>query len=113
MAKKDYPELEGKLIEYLYKDGSKVSGRVALCNYDIGISITDPDDPTDHLVCLNGPHAPTEENYQRECYKKQFYFFIAQIKKGTIHVETTIKAYTKMQATIGNSGRMVSCPVGY
>jgi hypothetical protein len=54
---KDFPELEGKEIQYKFLDGEQMTGVVVGCNYDIGITIMQPESDV-YLLCVNGPSSP-------------------------------------------------------
>ena len=82
--KRDYPELEGKEVQWIYTDGKTDSGIVAGCNFFLGITIQDKNDKTNKLCCYNGPNSP--QPYSgfgcAENYEKMFQYKIKQIKDG-------------------------------
>ena len=87
--KTDYEELEGKEIDYVYKDGEKVKAKVVGCNYDIGISIVRSDNLSHHVVCFNGPMSPLwdkRHHYANE-YDTMFVLAVRMIEKGTVFVK--------------------------
>lgn len=91
MSKKDYPELEGMIIDYKYKNDNVRKGIVIGCNYDIGLTIVDKDDKDYYLLCFNGKESPGMKSGRLKItgdprkYKMLFYSAVAQIKKGVIN----------------------------
>jgi len=93
--KRDYPELEGKVIEYVNPDFPEIkSALVVGVNHDIGITLVDAEDTSEYLVCLIGPSSPLweraiplhhpqrTETEEIKTYKKIFAFIIKMIKIG-------------------------------
>lgn len=55
VGRDDYPELEGKIIDYKMSDGIIDKGIVIGCNRSVGITIVNVQDKDDYLVCFSGP----------------------------------------------------------
>lgn len=86
--KKDYPELEGKVVRYL-SDEYDLTGVVAGCNYDIGISLKNVEDGEDYLMCVLGPSSPQVKDwgdveFPEEDYAVSFISIIKMLEKGTV-----------------------------
>ena len=58
VSRDDYPELEGKLVDYEYRDGVVKTGIVVGCNRSLGITIVNAENKEHYLVCFAGPVAP-------------------------------------------------------
>ena len=90
--KRDYPELEGKEVQWFYTDDpTPIIGIVIGCNFFVGLTITDKDDKTHKLCCYNGPNSPQpyEGFGNAEKYEKMFQFKIKQIKDGVCNGQDT------------------------
>lgn len=116
MAKKDYPELEGKEVLVDTGEGIK-TGIVVGCNYDIGISIINKEDKQDYLLCGSGPGAPnyisdlTDKEIKAE--KAIFYSHVRLIKKGFIPANSIDRIYAFTNTNGINSNPTAdSCPFG-
>lgn len=78
-----HEELEGKEVLYKYNEESFI-GIVVGCEWPIGVTITEKDNPEILLVCLVGPSAP---NYTAGSEKRTHQIFnqlIEMIKDGII-----------------------------
>jgi len=91
--KRDYPELEGKVIKYVNPDFPEITSALVVgVNYDIGITLVNAEDTTDYLCCLTGPLSPQwercmgTESEKREEHKKLFAARLKMIKDGKFHV---------------------------
>ena len=92
--KRDYPELEGKVIEYVNPDFPEIkSALVVGVNYDIGITIVNADNVNQYLSCTRGPSSPHwkgcrgTESAKMEAYKEVFACKIKMIKAGKFDPE--------------------------
>lgn len=91
--KRDYPELEGKVIEYVNPDFPEIKSVLVVgVNYDIGITLVNAEDKTDYLYCLVGPLSPIwkkcdgPESKKTADYKKLFPIRLKMIKDGKFNV---------------------------
>ena len=87
--KRDYPELEGKVIKYVNPDFPEIkSALVVGVNYDIGITLVNAEDSSDYLCCLTGPASPRwkrcggTKKAKMELHKKAFPIIIDMITDG-------------------------------
>lgn len=56
--KRDYPELLDKIITWsssTWRHGKPEKARVIGCDYHIGVTLVDADDPSIYVHCLRGP----------------------------------------------------------
>lgn len=72
---KDYSELEGKIIKYVYADGTFKEGKIVGCDYDIGISIVNNEDVNHYLLCVVLPGASNWEEEVKEEAEKAYKVF--------------------------------------
>lgn len=100
--KTDYPELEGKVIDYDYGT-SNIKAIVSGCNYHIGVTI-ERLDKSGYLLCHSGKMSPLYKNFKnpmpRNLYRKIFHETVKQIQKGRI--EPLILLNTSNQRTSEN-----------
>ena len=82
--KRSYPELEGITIKFTA--GKNVSmGKVVGCDYYIGVTLINADDPKDYLVCAHGPMSPIYKGRDRssvdpEIWNTRFALILEAIK---------------------------------
>lgn len=109
---KDFPELEGKEIKLIGSNREPLTGIVAGCNWDIGITIVDKDNPTEEIFCLNGPMSPNKQYYWEDVYNRDFYSNVRQINKGKLNGVISfaiINNYTYPKAVSYGSGGNIAC----
>ncbi|GAJ14278.1 unnamed protein product [marine sediment metagenome] len=94
---KDFPELEGIIIDWYYPDqpDEKVKGLVVGCNYDIGVTIVNADDKTDYLTCLKGPQTVGGRKDEK-WHKTSFYATVGMLRKGVYRASVQRKIRTIM-----------------
>ena len=84
--KTDYSELVGKTLIWRYTSGKEVLAKVDGCDYSIGITISEADNPDHRLCCYNGPLSPVWKHpfkkYDGTVYRKLFHQTIKEIKAG-------------------------------
>ena len=92
--KRDYPELEGKVVKYKYTDGTSVDALVVGVNYDIGITLTGSPKNDIYHFCLTGPLSPLwkdtwgTESVRRELYDILFRNIVKMIKEKEVAQKT-------------------------
>ena len=117
---KDFPELEGNVIDY-YNEERTIKVVVVGCNYHIGITLKAfeyiPEDnayievkKNDELFCSNGPLSPNEKiyNMSKDTYDREFYACVKMIKRGYFdnYVSVAIsnkKSYNEVTEYKGNA----------
>lgn len=84
---KDYAKYEGKEVDFILH-GEPVRAIVVGCDYDIGITIVEKDDPSHYLYCQIGPSAP---NYKKPsgvpadyAHGRMFNWVVNAIESGTL-----------------------------
>lgn len=108
--KRSYPELEGKIIFWKNKnyDNRHHRVKVAGIDYDIGISLVNPSDPTDHYSCYHGPESPVRKNghdaMSLEQYDKAFQYIIGVIQRGELYDVQKVRQSFNYTGTFGGSG---------
>ena len=114
--KRDYPELEGKVIEYVNPDFPEIkSALVVGVNYDIGITLVNAEDKSDYLFCLTGPGAPRwkecdgTESERTEYHKKIFALVLKMIKAGKYKEERMDVVYKSNPIGHGNNPGVSTC----
>ena len=109
----DYPELEGKIIDWVSSSGSVEKGVVVGCNLSVGITIVRVDDKDHYLCCLTGPVAPGECSYNEINEPEEMLsVLIEMIQKGVVHVSRIIeyvKDYNKVVDTRGTGASSERC----
>jgi len=63
VAKDDYPELEGKIINYDYGTGNGVKCLVVGCNRSVGVTVVELRDKKIYSLCYHGPVCPKPSNF--------------------------------------------------
>ena len=83
---KDYSHLEKKKLDYICSEEHQAYNqlKVAMIDYNIGVTIVNAEDPTEEVACLNGPMSPHKDSYDENSYDKVFEFMLNQIEEGTI-----------------------------
>lgn len=89
--KRDYPELIDELAIITYNDGPRYIGRVIACDYHVGMTIVDADDPNKYLLCQYGPLSQRARqnvgSYRIDRYTSRFAQVVEGIVKGEIFVD--------------------------
>lgn len=117
---RSFPELEGKVITW--KQGkTQYKGRIVGCDYWIGITIVNDDNPNMYLTCFYGPLSANgkaiikkygEERYSR--FPERFAIMVEAIKSGTYN-SLKIRRETNKYRTVklksgGKSPTSANCP---
>ena len=110
----DYEALEGKIIDYLNSNG-KTKGKVVGCDPDIGITIVAAGDPTNYLMCLQGPLSPLWPKEKRKGFNKKrskiiFNAIVNQIKKGTCNFLILEKKWRSLKGNEPSIASVKRCP---
>lgn len=115
--KTDYPELEGKEVEFVFSDGERVAGIVAGVNYHVGISIVCKDDKEKSLVCINYKLQRKTPFSGPKDYLQAFLGTVRMIKEGTVrnsnihNFSYTVKCKAYLYKERSLSG-ISDCPFG-
>ena len=105
--KKDYKELEGVIIDLEWR-GKDYKAKVIGCNFDIGITIIDNDEPTRKFLCLNGPSSKFYKSAGSDSYMAAFHAVIGMIYTGCYKMGLVDKLYLNNTGDI--PGGMADCP---
>jgi len=95
VTKNDYPELEGKIINYK-QGGQQVQGVVIGCNRSVGLTVVNPNDKSEFIVCAAGPIMPDFEKNQDSfinAYDVWFDMMVDGIQAGCIDGDATLALY--------------------
>ena len=102
-------ELEGKVIDVFDYDGSFLAkGKVIGCDYDIGITIVDKDDPDEFLYCWIGKSSSLWKNHwdaSDKTLSDEFDSYVNQIKGGCFE-------YSKITGETTPAASAKVCPFG-
>jgi len=96
VGRDDYPELEGKIVDYK-EDLFITKGIVVGCNRSVGITVVAVDNKDDYLICLAGPVTPgggTNFKGKNCTYTELFDSVLKSIQKGILDAEKLILMYT-------------------
>lgn len=89
--KTDYPELEGKKIEFIKSDDSILVGIIRGVSYHVGITV-ETGDGSFKMVCLNRKIHTIGPQWSKELYRGQFYWIVGQLQRGTFdYVESRVR----------------------
>ncbi len=103
---KDFPELEGTIIDYTNCfSGEKSRAVVAGCNYDVGITLVDEKDRAKQVVCLNG-QLKDDEFTDLLGWDFMFYAGVTQILSGYYNNSGVRKLYGSGEC---GGGSMSTC----
>ena len=108
--KRDYPELEGKVVKCT--DGiNECFSRVVGCNYDIGITMVDADFQEKYTFCLHGPSSPKwGEGRDKKKHSIEFPVWVEMIERG--HVDTAYFYEKCGRKDFQNNPTKDNCPFG-
>ena len=91
VGKGDFPELEGRIIDYVYSDGQTFSVAVVGVNRAVGVTLVSAKDKDDYFMCIQGPALPgnghLEDYYD---YDLMFDELVEMIASGTLYMEKHI-----------------------
>lgn len=103
VVKDDYPELEGKIIDY---GCSQRWGKALVvgCNRSVGLTIVNASDKTYYLVCFRGPVSaePSDESEWLCTYNEIFDLMISMIEKGKFDTDVAFEALFGTHLVDGN-----------
>ncbi len=96
----DDSELERNVIDCILYDGSSVKGRVVGCDFDVGITIVEHENPDKYIACTMRPLSPEWKNSNYDLRESQimFHIVINQIKRKIYNSS----AILKMNRMVGN-----------
>jgi hypothetical protein len=86
----DYPELEGKEVDFIMSSGKIEKIKVIGVSYHVGITAILIDDPTFKVVCLNAKIHRGKE-LSRIAYRKQFHAYVKAFQEGTLDYRKFMK----------------------
>ena len=111
--KKSFPHLEGRII--MWKHSGKNSGKIhyvkiAGCDYDIGYSLVNPEDPTDMFTCVNGPLSPNKRAFHGiEEHDIKFQYLLDVVRNNKIYVVDDREDILKQNGIVHGTGKMAAC----
>jgi len=83
-GQKDFPDLEGKIINYINSEGKKLPVKVMGCNFDLGITLALATDNKNNQFCSHGSLSPNKSQYFPDTWEKEFYASVRMINYGTL-----------------------------
>ena len=92
--KTDYPELEGKIVTFIYNGGTTIQGKVIGVSYHAGITVVDVDDPKNFIVCLN-KKIHSIKGCIVKSYRGLFYEIVKGLKEGSYVLNKSYRYYTR------------------
>jgi len=108
--KKSFPHLEGTILQWQHKNaknGKIVYVKIAACDYDIGFTLVNAEDPKDNFTCVNGPLSPNKKSFRGyERYDKTFQYLLDCVRNKKIY---NIQEKNEIIKFNPNQGSMASC----
>ncbi len=94
-------------------DKSEYNGLIAGCDYDIGVTIVNKDDPREYLFCLIGPSSTLwkTRNGSEKAYKIYFEYIKKAFEKEVFDFNE-FKSILILQDRQAGSASAKSCPFG-
>lgn len=89
VGRDDYPELEGKVIEYIQPIGIVQKGIVVGCNRSLGLTVVEVSNKDHYLICIVGKSAPRPSNFANMActYDELFDWVVEGIEEGVIFAQ--------------------------
>jgi len=107
-------KLERKIIDVIDSKGKFIGkGKVVGCDYDVGITIVDKDNPNVYFGCLAGPSSTLWNiHYSEELYKALFDSIVNQIKSGILSYKAMDHVEKIHNMAPGYNASAEHCPFG-
>jgi hypothetical protein len=113
-------KLEGKVVDFVDRDGEHENGLVVGCEFDIGITVVNEDNHDDFLYCLIGPSSSVAKDMREKFgdeamddgyskYKRMFDNAAQQIATGTLDASELIRSNPSSH---GSQPSAETCPFG-
>jgi hypothetical protein len=83
----DRPDLEGEFVVVVDRDGDENPGIVIGCNKSVGLTIVNPNDKTDQLLCVRGPVCPNPTSRIHIDYDNSWLVMTQMIEAGVYYME--------------------------